>query len=192
MDDEDRQPLVAAEFAELADLLAHIPAARWDTPSLCEGWRVREVVAHMTMAARYDQAAFMAELEQDGFDFGKLSNRIAARDGQLPPEQLVADLRSPTMARWTPPGGGYLGALNHVVIHGLDVTVALGEPRRPPDAVLRVALDDLTTGGVHNNFQTTINRTLVATDLDFSYGSGEVVRAPATHLALQLCGRRLP
>ena len=27
--------------------------AVWDAPSLCEGWRTREVVAHMTMPARY-------------------------------------------------------------------------------------------------------------------------------------------
>ena len=41
----------------------------WDAPSLCEGWRTREVVAHMTMPARYSGPAFMAELEAAGGDF---------------------------------------------------------------------------------------------------------------------------
>ena len=56
----------------------------WDAPSLCEGWRTREVVAHMTMPARYAGPAFMAELEAAGGDFTRLSNTVAARDGALP------------------------------------------------------------------------------------------------------------
>jgi hypothetical protein len=76
MTDDDLQPLVAATYAALADLLDAMPAERWDTPSLCEGWHVREVVAHLTMPARYSQEAFMAELRQDGFDF-KVRERLA-------------------------------------------------------------------------------------------------------------------
>jgi len=91
----------------------------------------------------------MAELRRCDFDFGRLSNEIASRDAGLPTSQLVADLRSEVMQYWTPPGGGYHGALNHVVIHGLDVTVPLGMPRRSPEDTIRIVLDDLTTGGVH-------------------------------------------
>jgi Mycothiol maleylpyruvate isomerase N-terminal domain len=39
--DTHLQPAVAAEFVSLADLLAAASDAQWDTPSLCEGWRVR-------------------------------------------------------------------------------------------------------------------------------------------------------
>ena len=46
---------VEAEFLSLAELLDGLPDAGWDTPSLCEGWRVREVVAHLTMPVRYCQ-----------------------------------------------------------------------------------------------------------------------------------------
>src|ERR1700759_5730199 len=142
--DADLQPAVAAEFLALADLLDSATQAQWDTPSLCEGWRVREVVAHMTMAARYPEDQFMAELRRCDFDFGRLSNEIASRDAALPPGELVADLRSEVMRHWAPPGGGYQGALNHVVIHGLDVTVPLGLPRRSPDFTILSFLDDLT------------------------------------------------
>lgn len=192
-DDTDLQPAVAAEFAALADLLDSATAARWDTPSLCEGWRVREVVAHMTMAARYSEEEFMAELRRCEFDFGRLSNEVAARDAKLPVSELVGSLRSEVMGHWTPPGGGWHGALNHVVIHGLDVTVPLGVPRRSPDTTMRIALDDLTTGGVHEHFGTGIEgRALAATDLDWSYGSGPPLRGPAEYLAVMLCGRTVP
>ena len=191
--DADLQPAVAAEFLALADLLDSATHAQWDTPSLCEGWRVREVVAHMTMAARYPEDKFMAELRRCDFDFGRLSNEIASRDAALPPGELVADLRSEVMQHWAPPGGGYHGALNHVVIHGLDVTVPLGVPRRSPEDTIRIILDDLTAGGVHERFGTSIDgRHLQATDLDWSYGSGPVLRGKAEDIALVLCGRTVP
>jgi uncharacterized protein (TIGR03083 family) len=187
------QPAVAAEFTSLAGLLAAATDAQWDTPSLCAGWRVREVVAHLTMAARYQEEEFMAELRRCEFDFTRLSNEVASRDARLPTGELVANLRSAVMRHWTPPGGGYHGALNHVVIHGLDVTVPLGAARRCPDETIRVVLDDLTAGGGHAHFGIAIDgRHLQATDLDWSHGSGPALRGTAADLALTLCGRTLP
>ncbi|HEY7138305.1 MAG TPA: maleylpyruvate isomerase family mycothiol-dependent enzyme [Acidimicrobiia bacterium] len=193
MSDDALAPLVAESYTALADVLDGLAVSGWDTPSLCEGWRVREVVAHLTMPARYDEESFMAELEADGFDFTKLSNRIASRDAALSTDELVANLRSEVLQRWTPPGGGYHGALNHVVIHGLDVTVPLGAPRTASDDALRVVLDDLTAGGGHEHFGVAIEgRTLRATDLDWSHGSGPEVSGAAEDLALAACGRTLP
>jgi uncharacterized protein (TIGR03083 family) len=193
MNDADLQPVVAAEFLALADLLGSATERKWDTPSLCAGWRVREVVAHMTMAARYPEDRFMAELRRCGFDFGRLSNEIASRDAGLPASELVANLRSEVMQHWTPPGGGHRGALNHVVIHGLDMTVPLGVPRRSPDETMRIVLDDLTTGGLHEHFGTKIEgRSFQATAIGWSYGSGPPLRGKAEDLALMLCGRAVP
>ena len=192
-DDTSLQPAVAAEFASLAGLLAGASRAQWDTWSLCAGWRVREVIAHLTMAARYPEQEFMAELRRCDFDFTRLSNEIASRDANLPESQLVACLRSDVMKHWTPPGGGYHGALNHVVIHGLDVTVPLGVPRSCPDETIRVVLDDLTREGGHAHFGIAVDdRCLQASDLDWSYGSGAALRGEAGDLALALCGRAVP
>jgi uncharacterized protein (TIGR03083 family) len=193
MSDDELRPMIGAAYAALADLLDALPAAAWDTPSLCEGWRVREVVAHMTMAARYDEAAFMAELRESDFDFTRLSNRVASRDGALPTDELVSNLRSDVMRHWTPPGGGVHGALNHAVIHSLDVTAPLGRPRCSSDAAMHVVLDDLTGGGIHSHFGTDISgQRFEATDLDWSYGSGPALRGPAEGIAAHLCGRRPP
>jgi len=193
MTDTELQPLVAATYGALADVLDALPAARWDAPSLCDGWRVREVVAHLTMPARYSEDAFMAELREDEFDFTRLSNRIASRDAELPTGELVANLRDEALHRWTPPGGGDRGALNHVVIHALDVTVPLGEPRQASDTAIRTILDDLTEGGGHAHFGTDLQgRTLHATDIDWTYGSGPQLSGTAADLALHLCGRTIP
>ena len=192
--DVDPERAVAAEFLALADVLDGLAEAGWDTPSLCAGWRVREVVAHLTMPVRYSPEAFGAELRQSGGDFTRLSNRVATRDSALPPEVLVANLRDEAMHRWVPPGGGPRGALNHVVIHGLDITVPLGRPREPPEATIRAVLDDLTHGGTHTNFGVTLaDVSLRATDLAWTFGAGSrTITGPASDLALLLCGRTLP
>ncbi|MFC9554689.1 maleylpyruvate isomerase family mycothiol-dependent enzyme [Rhodococcus sp. NPDC056960] len=192
-DDAELQRAVAHEFSALADLLDGLSDAEWNTPSLCAGWRIREVVAHVTMAARYSEDEFMRRLRESEFDFTRLSNEIAARDAELATTELVANVRSDIMRHWTPPRGGYHGALNHVVIHGLDATVPLGVPRRVPEATIRVVLNDLTAGGGHSNFGIDIEgRGLRATDLDWSYGSGAELRGAGEDLALMICGRTLP
>jgi uncharacterized protein (TIGR03083 family) len=191
--DVDLQRAVAEEFLALGDLLDTLPEARWDTPSLCEGWRVREVVAHMTMAARYSAAEFYAELQASNGDFTHLSNRIAASDAGLSCQALVDNMREEAMHQWTPPGGGYSGALNHVVIHGLDITVPLGAARRSSDDTIRAILDDLTHGGTHEHFGFDLEgKRLRATDIDWTFGSGALVSGSAQDLALFMCGRRLP
>lgn len=188
--DDALQILVGAEYLALADLLGTVEPAGWDTPSLCEGWRVREVVAHMTMATRYSEADFMAELRDCEFDFTRLSNRVATRDAELPIPDLLAQLRSDVMQTWTPPGGGYAGALNHVVVHGFDVTVPLGRPRVTSEEALCTVLDGLTAGGVHEHFGIDVNgRRFVASDLDWSYGEGQTIRGSGQDLVLKLTGR---
>ena len=188
-DDAALQPIVASEYLALADVMAAAGEADWNASSLCEGWRVREVIAHLSMAARYDHATFLAELQARDGDFGRLSNEIAAQDAQLPTAELVADLQADTLLHWAP-RGSYHDALNHVVIHGLDAMVPLGDRRYPPAATVQIVLDDLTAGGLHEHFGTSIvGRRLETTDLDWSYGSGPVLRGKAGDLALVLCGR---
>lgn len=92
--DADLQPAVAAEFQALGDLLDSATERQWDTPSLCAGWRVREVIAHLTMAAHYPEDKFMAELRRCGFDFGRLSNELPAGTPGCRPANS-----SPTCAR---------------------------------------------------------------------------------------------
>jgi uncharacterized protein (TIGR03083 family) len=191
--DFDLQAAVSTEFLALADLLGAISEAEWDTPSLCAGWRVREVVAHMTMPVRYSPAAFMQELQDCEGDFTRLSNRVASRDAGLPTSELVGNLRDPMLHQWTPPGGGPAGALNHVVIHGLDVTVPLGDNRRAPAATVRAVLDDLTQGGTHAHFGFELDGIrLRATDIDWAFGSGRPISGTGQDLALIICGRQLP
>lgn len=190
--DKELKTLVAETLQVLADALEGLSAQRADSPSLCAGWSVRNVVAHLTMPARYSPEEFTGRLREVGYDFGRLSNQIAEQDGALPFDVLLKDLRGATLAGWAPPEGGFAGALTHAVIHGLDVTVPLGLPRTSSDEAIRRVLDGLTAGGGHRHFGTEVDgRQLRASDLDWSYGSGPSVDAPAEKIALLLCGRQV-
>ncbi len=122
----DLREKITAERRELAGLLSGLPAQTWDAPTLCAGWRVREVVAHMTMPFRYSTRQFLTELGKARGNFTRMADRCAKRDAALPPGELAAALRDNAGHPWKPPGGGLEGALVHDVIHGLDITAAQG------------------------------------------------------------------
>ena len=188
----DPQIWVAPTCDGLAGMLAAAPPATWDAPSLCEGWQVRHVVAHLTMPARLTPEQFGAELAAAGGDFGRLSDTVAARDATQPVADHLAALRSPLLHGWQPPGGGAAGALSHAVIHSLDVTVALDRPTvAPRDAVVAVLDQLVSANGAIFGLDLTGVR-LEATDTAWSWGSGEVVQADSDRLVALLSGRTLP
>jgi uncharacterized protein (TIGR03083 family) len=185
--------LIAGERRDLAAVLAGLPAQAWDSPTLCAGWRVREVVAHITMPFRYRPARFAAEMIRSRGSFSRMADRCARRDGTAPPSQLAAALRDNEDHPWKPPGGGYQGALTHDVIHGLDITVALGLRRRVPPDRLAIVLDGISAARSVRFFGTDLAGVqLRADDLDWSFGSGEPVSGSAQDLALVVAGRKLP
>jgi uncharacterized protein (TIGR03083 family) len=189
----DLHALIRDSFTRLADSLEQQAPEVWDQPSLCAGWRVRDVVAHVTMPARLTAEQFGAELAAVGGDFQLLSDTIAVRDGELPIAEHLTNLRSPQLAEWEPPGGGAIGALNHAVVHTLDVTNALGHPRACTDETAKVILENLTTGGVAARFDVDLSTVrLQADDIDWSSGSGRDVIAPAAEIISLACHRTLP
>jgi uncharacterized protein (TIGR03083 family) len=184
---------IAEEYLVLADLLENSGPQVWDEPSLCEGWRTREVVAHVTMPVRYSGPAFMAELEAAGGDFTRLSNAVAARDGALPTDRLLTDLRSEVLHGWQPPGGGADGALTHCVVHCLDIVEAIPLSRRVPGERIAKVLSLVADPAAPNLFGADLSGVeLRADDLDWSYGAGALAEGPAQALVSVACGRLLP
>lgn len=188
----DPRTWVATTYNRLADLLADATVETWDAPSLCEKWLVRHVVAHVTMPVRLTPERFGAALAAAGGDFTSLSDAVAARDASLPAADLLAQLRSPGLHAWQPPGGGAAGALSHAVIHSLDVTIALDRPALAPPEALTAVLDQLAAAGGGLFGVDPADVRLEATDASWSRGSGRLVRAGSGPLVALLAGRTLP
>ncbi|MFI0408068.1 maleylpyruvate isomerase family mycothiol-dependent enzyme [Actinomadura sp. 3N508] len=180
-----------AERERLAGLFADLTAEQWDTPSLCDGWRVREVVAHITMPFRTRPMGFAAGLVRARFSFNRYADRDARSAARAMSEAELLDLLRRNIEHpWRPPGGGQAGALSHDVIHGLDVTEPLGLPSPSPERIALVlgsAVDkQLKFFGADLG-----GRKLVAGDADVSVGDGPaVVTMPAKEILLVITGRR--
>ncbi len=189
----DLMDQIAAQRGDLAEILTGLPAAGWEVPSLCAGWRVREVVAHITMPFRYSPARFMTELARSAGRFGRMADRCARRDARQPIGELTAALRDNVRNPWQPPGGGLTAALTHDLIHGLDITVPLGLDQPILAERLQPVLDSVTSPRAARHFGADLAGVeLRADDLDWSFGTGVPLSAPARHLALVVCGRKLP
>jgi uncharacterized protein (TIGR03083 family) len=194
MADDDIRAAIAAERREQVALYSSLTEEQWEAPSLCGGWRVREVLAHVTMPFRYSVPRVLLGILRARGSFDRMADRAAHRDAErMSTAELLAALRDNVEHPWSPPGGGPLGALSHDVIHGLDVSVALGRDDRHASrervamvlAGLRpknLAYFDVDLTGVQ----------LQATDVDWSHGTGEPVRGRAQDLLLAICGRPVP
>ncbi|WP_427890519.1 maleylpyruvate isomerase family mycothiol-dependent enzyme [Kribbella sp. GL6] len=186
----DIRSAVAGERTDLANILAGLTEKDWDKPSLCAGWRIREVAAHITMAYRIPMPRFLAGMVRAGGNFNRYADRQARQDAAtLTSAELVDCLRQNVDSPWKPPGGGYEGALSHDVIHGLDMTVALGIDRQVPLDRLRLIFDAMKPRQIKYFGVDLTGVQLQATDLDWAHGAGEPRTGTAQDLLLLLSGR---
>jgi uncharacterized protein (TIGR03083 family) len=193
MNDAALEEAIADEFRQLADLFDGLPASSWDAPTLCDGWRAREVVAHLTLPMWSSTPRFVFDIVRARGKVNRAFDRSAQRDAKLPTAELVDALRAEKLHAWKPPGGGHEGALVHVVIHGLDITVPSGSERRISEARMRVVLDSLTQPKTLKFFGVDLTGIeLVADDIEWSLGSGATLSGSAQDLALVVSGRTLP
>ncbi|MGW1376288.1 maleylpyruvate isomerase family mycothiol-dependent enzyme [Streptomyces sp. NPDC002446] len=189
----DIKTAIAAERRELADLLTGLTDEQWDAPTLCAGWRVREVAAHMSMGFRYSFPKVAAELLKAGGNINKVADRLARKDAAgASTGELAAFLRDNAHHPWTPPVGGLASALGHDVVHGLDITVALGLDRRVPEDRVRLLLEHVTPRSARFFGADLGGVALRADDLDWSFGAGAPLSGAAQDLLLVAFGRKLP
>lgn len=190
----DTWDLIADERRALAELLDGLDANGWTTPSLCAGWTVREVAAHLTVPFRSSTPALMVEVARSRFSFSRAMDRLAKAGAELPTATLVAALRDNATTRFTPPGLGPEAPLTDIVVHGLDIRRPLGIDRVIPAESIRRVLAFLTSRAATRGFLPRgrlRGLRLEAADLDEGWGDGVVIRGSAEDLALAAMGRVL-
>jgi uncharacterized protein (TIGR03083 family) len=182
--------LARAEREDLRDLLGSLSEDQWRAPSLCEGWSVRDVVAHLLsyeelsgrqLAQRFGRGRFRVD-RINALGLGEYSTRTPAALVQLLDDHL-------TPAGLTAGMGGAI-ALTDGMIHQQDIRRPLGLPRVIPAErlvpALRTALFAPTLLGVLR----VRDVRLVATDVDWTFGRGPEVRGTAEAILMTIAGRR--
>jgi uncharacterized protein (TIGR03083 family) len=174
----------------LADILDQLCADEWRTPSLCPGWTVRDVAAHLTLQRFPLPLAIGAFVRARG-DIDRVIHDSSCRRAREPVGRLVARIRAMVGTRVHVPGLTYREALIDYLVHGQDLTVPLGRRLDVPTATAGTAATRIWTHHEpmfkpRQRFQ---GFRLVATDLDWSAGDGVPVQAPIAAILLLLAGR---
>lgn len=180
---------------ELAGLLEGLDAEQWMAPSLCDGWRVRDVAAHLTHSHMHPVQAIV-EAVKSGFRFDAMISRLGVQDRRSQAE-IAAALRAMAGARKRVPGTSVQQPLIELLVHGQDITVPLGIDRpMPVDAALEAAKKLSAMKFPLNAQQHLAGVRLIATDADFAAGEGAgegtEIRVPIREIVMILAGRAQP
>ena len=196
MGDTKRRPtaevwaMVAAERRELAELAASLSPGQWQIPSLCAGWRVRDVIAHVTVTAEFPARRHVAMALRHRLQLDRMIDRVARTAAEAPPDELVRRLWAAAGSRHHPPGRQARHLLSDVMIHAEDVRRPLGSPRAILPERLLVGLDTVSAlRSLPAGRQRIAGLRLEAADLDWVTGDGPLVTGPGEALLMAIAGR---
>ncbi|ANS78153.1 hypothetical protein SGUI_0757 [Serinicoccus hydrothermalis] len=186
----DTWALVHTERRALVDDLATLEDERWDEASLCPGWTVHDVAAHLVDNARTTTPRLVLAMARARFDFDRQNAEGVARERGRTPQETLARLRE-VAARTSGPPAPRASRLVEEVVHGEDIRRPLGiEHTYAQEAVGRALAHQLRTAvGLGGGRERVAGLTLRATDAGTSSGSGPVVEGPALALLLVASGR---
>ena len=190
---DDAFAMIAVQRRAVADVLSSLSDEQWATPSLCSGWTIRQVAAHMTMPFKVTMPSLLWRMVKVKGDFNRLSDEFAKAEASSPVASLVATLRANAEHRFTPPGFGPEAPLTDIVVHGLDIGVPLANtpplPAEHANAALEFLMSPKATRGFLPKGRVPGLR-FESTDSGWSAGSGPTVTGSAASLLLAMTGRR--
>jgi len=186
----DFMAMATAERAEIADLLGSLCPEQWEAPTLCEHWRVRDVVAHMISFEDLGLWGTVGRMVRGRFVSGGPNAIGVAEYADRSPDELVALVKDHLRPRGLTAGFGGRIALTDGTIHHQDIRRPLGLPRQIPPERLAVVLDFARTAPTISAAKRIKGLTLSATDLDWRTGSGPLVEGPGEALLMARAGRR--
>jgi len=183
------QQMARDEREGFAAFLDTLTPEQWDSPTLCDKWRVREVAIH---TVSYDELSTGGLVRR--FLKGRLStdriNAIGVADyADRSPAQIVAMIRANTEPTGLTGGFGGKIALTDGMIHQQDIRRSIGLPRTIDPDRLRTALDFARFAPTLRGAWLARGVRLVATDLDWAYGKGPEVRGSGEALLMAMAGR---
>ncbi len=181
---------ITRQRLRLADTLASCTDAQWDAMSLCQGWKVRDVVGHLLTILEIPVGRFLTNVVK-ARSFDTYADTSARSFGAASPSELLPRFRAQAPKRFAPPFVGPIAPLADVVIHTRDIEVPLGIASTLEPTVLVTVLD-YVCGGKARGFvppKRTNGLRFEATDLNFAIGFGETVRGPGAAILLAVTGR---
>ena len=194
MDHEQLWAYTHAERAALAATLAGLSDEQWAHDTLCPGWTVKDVAAHVisTPQIGWRQMPGMV-LRNVGRGYNTLIFReVKRRSERETRESILADFERFATSTHHVPTTTSVEPLMDVLVHHQDIVRPLGLRRDMPPAAAAAAADRSRTLSLLMGSRRVVRGTrMVATDVDWARGSGPTITGPAQEL-LMLCSGRSP
>lgn len=194
MDHDEIWRHVHAERAALADNLSRLSPEQWDHDSLCTGWTVKDVAAHVISTPQLGVGQVLAMVGRNlGRGYNAMiyreTKRISARES---PESILADFATYADSRHHVFTTTSVEPLVDALVHHQDITRPLGINREAAPDAAAVAADRCRLLSPFMGSRRLVRSVrMVATDIDWARGSGPTIEAPMQEL-LMLCAGRSP
>lgn len=176
----------------IADLLDSLDDVQWKAPTLCEGWTVGHVAAHLLQPMLVGFGRFFVTALRYRGDTGRTVDHFARRLAEIPRHQTTDLLRRHASDRVSPTRVGPVGPFAETCVHLRDIARPLALAADVPATHWHLLLDhligprpirSLVRPGLADNLH------LAATDIAWTHGCGPQVTGPAEALAMTLTGR---
>ncbi|MDN5794904.1 MAG: maleylpyruvate isomerase family mycothiol-dependent enzyme [Intrasporangium sp.] len=198
MDDDEIWAAIDDQYRRTADLLERLTSKEWQHPSLCDGWTVRHVAAHLTLQQQgvRDVVAFMARHPEllRARSLNQTIHVSAVIQARLPTEQIIGRVRAMIGSRRHNVFVTRLETLSDILVHGQDIAVPLGADLEMPVPATVLAATrlwetrDSWLGRVFHKLPLD-GYTLRATDTEWTRGDGPEVAGSIGALLLLVTGR---
>ncbi|MFA1545898.1 maleylpyruvate isomerase family mycothiol-dependent enzyme [Actinomadura chokoriensis] len=185
----DLKSLARDERTDLADFLETLSPEQWDAPTLCGEWRVRDLVAHLVSYDDLSLRDMAGRFVKGRFTLDGANDVGLAEYGGRTSGELLALARKHVRPAGVMAWSGGVVALTGGVIHHQDIRRPLGLPREIPAERLVAALRGALKVPVFGGARRARRLRLVATDLDWSRGSGPEARGSAEAILMAIAGR---
>jgi uncharacterized protein (TIGR03083 family) len=188
--DEEYWSAVRTTRLRIADFLASLRTAEWNAPSLCAGWRVRDVAGHLALVPTITPWDLLAAAPRGLFNPHRINTVLAIRHGSADPDTIVAKIRRHAGDRRTAKSLDTRNNLFDAIVHSQDIARPLGRDFPVPAGYSRAGLERVwEMGWPFRARRRLAGLTLRATDTDWTAGSGPEVAGDALSLLLLLTGR---
>ena len=178
------------ERNRLADDLAELAVAQWQTASLCQGWDVHDVLAHLVDVAKTGRSAFVLSMIRARGNFDRANASGVARERCDDPLDTLKSFRDVAALTRTPPANRAT-RLVEAIVHGEDIRRPLGVAATYSTATTRFALSYQlrTSVAIGGGRERADGFRLVSSETGEAWGEGDVVQGTTLELLLSASGR---
>ena len=190
---EESWQVVVDQRLAIAELLAGLSEGDWEQPSLCSGWSVRDVAAHVTLIPiPPSPSSLLVDFAKARGNYARFNTVASQRRATRTPSQLVLDLRNTAESRTVPSPASPANVMWDILVHAQDIAIPLGiDFPTPPNAGAAAAtrIWELRWPFSFGAKRRLGSFTLRATDANWTLGTGPEIAGSISAILLLLTGR---